>query len=145
MLKGESVHEQIVEMIKGEASRIVEDYTDPRLDWDDWDIENLNKEVNRRLLPSTPEFLTQDDAQKLLVEEIEDKLITEALQEYNAKIDSAKEMGADFEEIERVVLLRVVDNKWMDHIDQMDVLRRGIGLKAYGNEDPVIAYSLLLV
>ena len=141
VLKGESVHEQIVEMIKGEASRIVEDYTDPRLDWDDWDIENLNKEVNRRLLPSTPEFLTQDDAQKLLVEEIEDKLITEALQEYNAKIDSAKEMGADFEEIERVVLLRVVDNKWMDHIDQMDVLRRGIGLKAYGNEDPVIAYK----
>lgn len=141
VLKGESVHEQIVEMIKGEASRIVEDYTDPRLDWTDWDIANLNKEVERRLLPTTPEFLTEDDASKLVVEEIEDKLITQTLTSYNEKIDMAKEMGADFEEIERVVLLRVVDNKWMDHIDQMDVLRRGIGLKAYGNEDPVIAYK----
>ena len=141
VLKGESVHEQIVDMIKEMASGIVADYTDPRLDWEDWEIENLNKEVERRLLPGNTEFLTEDDASKFTVEEIEDKLITESLATYNEKIELAKEMGVDFEEIERVVLLRVVDNKWMDHIDQMDVLRRGIGLKAYGNEDPVIAYK----
>ena len=47
----------------------------------------------------------------------------------------------DFEEIERVILLKVVDKQWMDHIDAMDALRRGIGLKAYGQQDPVIAYK----
>lgn len=60
---------------------------------------------------------------------------------YDAKIDSAKQLGLDFSEVERVILLRAVDFRWMDHIDQMDFLRRGIGLKAYGNQDPVIAYK----
>ena len=50
-------------------------------------------------------------------------------------------LGVDFEEVERVILLKVVDRQWMDHIDAMDALRRGIGLKAYGNQDPVIAYK----
>ena len=60
---------------------------------------------------------------------------------YGQKLDMAKEIGLDFEEVERVVLLKVVDSKWMDHIDAMDALRRGIGLKAYGQQDPVIAYK----
>ena len=141
VLKGESVHEQILEMIKGEASKIVADYTDPTLDSEDWDIENLNKEVERKLLPGITQFITEEEASKLMVEEVEDKLIMEVLDSFHDKYESAKEAGVDFEEIERVVLLRVVDNKWMDHIDQMDVLRREIGLKAYGNQDPGIAYK----
>lgn len=60
---------------------------------------------------------------------------------YRDKIENAKNLGVDFEEVERVVLLKVVDAKWMDHIDAMDSLRRGIGLKAYGQQDPVVAYK----
>lgn len=60
---------------------------------------------------------------------------------YNEKIEQAKAVGLDFEEVERVILLKVVDARWMDHIDAMDALRRGIGLKAYGQQDPVIAYK----
>ena len=60
---------------------------------------------------------------------------------YQARVDEAAEHGVDYEEIERYVMLRMVDQRWMDHIDNMDALRSGIGLKAYGQQDPVIAYQ----
>ena len=60
--------------------------------------------------------------------------------DYNDKVDALEKEGFDFKELERVVLLKTVDSKWMDHIDAMDALRRGIGLRGYGQRDPVIAY-----
>ena len=141
VLYGENIHNEILAMMKDEVSVIVDDYTDPHKDWPEWDYEELNKEIERKLLPGDPEFLTRDRLEKWTLSEIKDQIYNAMMAYYDAKIDSAKQLGLDFSEVERVILLRAVDFRWMDHIDQMDFLRRGIGLKAYGNQDPVIAYK----
>ena len=141
VLYGENIHNEIHAMMKDEVSVIVDDYTDPHKDWPEWDYEELNKEIERKLLPGDPEFLTRDRLEKWTLSEIKDQIYNAMMAYYDAKIDSAKQLGLDFSEVERVILLRAVDFRWMDHIDQMDFLRRGIGLKAYGNQNPVIAYK----
>ena len=141
VLYGENIHNEILAIMKDEVSVIVDDYTDPHKDWPEWDYEELNKEIERKLLPGDPEFLTRDRLEKWTLSEIKDQIYNAMMAYYDAKIDSAKQLGLDFSEVERVILLRAVDFRWMDHIDQMDFLRRGIGLKAYGNQDPVIAYK----
>ena len=141
VLYGENIHNEILAMMKDEVSVIVDDYTDPHKDWPEWDYEEPNKEIERKLLPGDPEFLTRDRLEKWTLSEIKDQIYNAMMAYYDAKIDSAKQLGLDFSEVERVILLRAVDFRWMDHIDQMDFLRRGIGLKAYGNQDPVIAYK----
>ena len=65
----------------------------------------------------------------------------ETINVYQAKVDRYKEQGIDFTEIERMVFLRNIDTKWIDHIDSMDQLRKGISLRSYGNVDPVIEYK----
>ena len=65
----------------------------------------------------------------------------EVFKQYDKKVADAQENGFDFQEVERAVLLRNVDTKWMDHIDSLHRLRKGIGLMAYGQKDPVIAYK----
>ena len=141
VLMDESVHDQIDQMMHDRINIIVDAYTDPKKDWDEWDHEELNKEIERKLIPGDPAFLTEDRLKNWALEEIKEQIYGGMMTYYNQKIDMAKELGVDFDEIERVILLRVVDNKWMDHIDAMDALRRGIGLKAYGQQDPVIAYK----
>jgi preprotein translocase subunit SecA len=70
-----------------------------------------------------------------------EKLIEEITNVYEAKIARYKEEGIDFTEIERMVLLRNIDTKWIDHIDSMDQLRKGISLRGYGQVDPVVEYK----
>ena len=63
-----------------------------------------------------------------------------AVANYEKKIAACKEEGLDFGEIERMILLKTVDAKWIEHVDAMDALRRGIGLRGYGQRDPIISY-----
>lgn len=141
VLMGENIHDEILKMMRDEVDVIVADYTDPKKDWQEWDYENLNKEIERKLLPGDPEFLSEDRLNKWTLDEIKEQIFTAMMTYYDEKIAAAKEIGLDFSEVERVLLLRAVDFRWMDHIDQMDILRKEIGLKAYGNQDPVIAYK----
>ncbi|HHW90250.1 MAG TPA: preprotein translocase subunit SecA [Clostridiales bacterium] len=141
VLMGESVHDEIMEMIRHQAEVITEFHADRAVDWQEWDIESFNKDIERYLLPNEKEFLTEERLSKWDVDDIIDNLISEMTDYYYKKREIAKESGINFDEVERVVLLRVVDSQWMEHIDAMDVLRRGISLRAYGQEDPVIAYK----
>ncbi|MGN1094729.1 MAG: preprotein translocase subunit SecA, partial [Candidatus Neoclostridium sp.] len=141
VLMGENLHEEVLKMMKDEAEKIVSEYTDPKKDWQEWDYENLNKEIERKLLPDEPEFLTEQRLNKWSLEEVGENVENAMLARYNAKIEDAKQIGLDFSEVERALLLRAVDFRWMDHIDEMDQLRKDIGLQAYGNHDPVIAYK----
>jgi len=141
VLRGESVHAQILNMMEEVIATTVDFYTDPKTDWPEWDIEGLNKEIERILLPGDTAFLSEERLKKWSIEEIKDQIFEAMQLYYNAKIAQAKEANIDFEEVERVILLKIVDNKWMDHIDMMDTLKKGIGLKAYGQQDPVTAYK----
>lgn len=84
--------------------------------------------------------MTPERASCMDVYKLKEQLIEKVTECYEAKIAAAKEDGVDFGDIERIVMLRTVDSKWMDHIDAMDQLRKGIGLRAYGQRDPIIAY-----
>ena len=140
VLKGMPMREEILKIIRSQVEAIMAEYTDPKVDYDEWDSEGLNKEVERKLMPGEHEFFTEDKLKNYALEELVDMLYNAVLANYQVKIDEADEHGVNFEEIERQVMLRVVDQKWMDHIDNMDALKSGIGLKAYGQQDPVIAY-----
>lgn len=75
------------------------------------------------------------------VYKLKDAVMKIALKDFEDKVKDIKEQGVDFAEFERYILLKTVDSKWMDHIDAMDALRSGIGLRGYGQRDPVIAYK----
>lgn len=141
VLMGESVHDEIMEMLRHQAETTTEFYADRSVDWQEWDIESFNRDIERYLLPNEKEFLTEERLSEWDVDDIIDNLISAMTEFYYNKREQAKALGINYDEVERVVLLRVVDSQWMEHIDAMDVLRRGIGLRAYGQQDPVIAYK----
>jgi preprotein translocase subunit SecA len=141
VLMGESIHEQVEKMMDDQCELIVNEYANPRVDWQEWDYMGLNRMVERLLMPDTSEFFTDKLLSELYVEELIEYLQNDVKKRYAEKVRDGAEKNIDFEEVERIIMLRVVDAKWMDHIDTMDVLRREIGLKAYGQQDPVIAYK----
>jgi preprotein translocase subunit SecA len=143
VLRGEPVHDQILTMIKDEISLVVDNYTDPKTDWPEWEVDSLNTEIKRLFLPKDDGvFLTEDRLKDWDIDAIKEKIYDAVMVTYTEVLRQAKELEFEFEEkIERTILLNVVDRKWMDHIDMMDGLRRGIGLKSYGQQDPVIAYK----
>jgi len=141
VLMGDDVHAEIVDMFDSAVENLVGDYVDPQLDWEDWNIDAFNLAIERYLLPGETTFLTEERLNRWDIDDIKENLRAAMDKFYNEKMELAKSLGADWSEIERIVLLRVVDMKWMDHIDAMDVLKRGIGLRAYGQQDPVIAYK----
>ncbi|MDR3318328.1 MAG: preprotein translocase subunit SecA [Clostridiales bacterium] len=141
VLTGESVTGEIMDMFASAVEKVVSDYADPAVDYKDWDIAGFNTDIERYLLPGDTSFLTADRLKIWDIEEIKENLNNAMRTHYEGRRASAAEMGVNFDDIERVILLKVVDMKWMEHIDSMDVLRGGIGLRAYGQHDPVIAYK----
>ena len=136
VLDGEDVSESIKSMIKEACELIVDTYR-PEIEDKTADKSALLLEIQNGLNIPEVEALNKEhiDADEIL-KEIQEK----ALKTYDEK---EKEIGTDaFKELQRIVLLKVVDNKWMDHIDSMDALKDGIGLRAYGQKDPVVQYKI---
>ena len=141
VLKGEDVHEQVLKYIPdfvvdvvGQAVN-VEDM--PEL----WNEDELNAALETKLLPEGTGYVTRERLTKWDYELAIKKITNKVVKEYEKKIADLKEQGVDFRDVERRVLLMTVDRNWIDHIDAMDQLRKGIGLRAYGQVDPVISYK----
>ena len=141
VLTGVDVHDQILKMIDPLAEEIIGYYADYKEDYNAWDYEDFNKSLEQRLLPAGSNLMTPELAGCFDVYKLKEAVVKLATESYEQKIAKAKEDGFDFSECERVFLLKNVDKQWMDHIDAMDQLRKGIGLRAYGQRDPVIAYQ----
>jgi len=141
VLDGESVHDQIVRIMDDKCESVVREYTNPKVDDEEWDCDRLNAEIQRIFMPDEPEFFTKTKLVEFHIDEMVEDLQNEVKKLYAEKIREAAERGIDFEEPERVIMLKVIDNKWMDHIDSMDVLKREIHLKGYGQQNPVNAYK----
>ena len=133
VLDGDNVRDNIIDMIESACEMIVDTY---RQEIDNGQInkEALENEIKVSLNLLDVDALKEEkiNSDKLL-KELKDKTIAN----YEAK---EKEFGEEIRELERIVLLKVVDAKWMDHIDNMDELKNGIGLRAYGQKDPVVQY-----
>ena len=135
VLDGKNIRDNIVQMINSACEMVVDTY---RGEIEDGTLnkEAIINEIRANLNIGEVQSLQSDkvDANKL-----EEELKQKALEIYEAK---EKEIGEEIREVERVVLLKVVDSKWMDHIDNMDELKNGIGLRAYGQKDPVVQYRI---
>ncbi|MBE7080909.1 MAG: preprotein translocase subunit SecA [Clostridiales bacterium] len=141
VLRGADVHEQVLKYIPDyvaetlSAAVNVEDM--PEL----WNEEELNRALEMKVLPEGTNYVTRERLMKWDYETALNKISKKVAKEYEKKIEELKEMGIDFGAIERRVLLMTVDRNWIDHIDAMDQLRKGISLRAYGQVDPVISYK----
>ncbi|MCM1306541.1 MAG: preprotein translocase subunit SecA [Bacteroides sp.] len=140
VLDGMDVHDQIVDMIGDLAEEIIGYYADYKTDYNTWDYEAFNGALEKRMLPEGTNVMNPDLCSCFDVYKLKDAVLKIAIPEYNKKVETLTADGFDFSNFERVVLLKTVDAKWIDHIDAMDALRRGIGLRGYGQRDPVISY-----
>lgn len=139
VLDGESMRDSIYNMLTEYVERTVDLYASPEAPSKDWDLEKLNVELgNSLLLPA----LTTEEVKSMSQKEMKHMLKERAVKGYEAKEAEFPE-PEQLREIERVILLKVIDRKWMDHIDDMDQLRQGIGLQSYGQKDPLVEYKML--
>jgi preprotein translocase subunit SecA len=106
-----------------------------------WNEAELNAALEAKLLPEGTNYVTRERLMKWDYELALKKISRKVEKEYEKKIEELKEQGVDFSQIERRVLLMTVDRNWIDHIDAMDQLRKGISLRAYGQVDPIISYK----
>ncbi|MBE5758325.1 MAG: preprotein translocase subunit SecA [Clostridiales bacterium] len=141
VLDGADIHEEVIDMIREFATNALYDGIDDKPSWEEWDIEKINNNLNNRVLPPDFNFVNNNMIEGLEAEELAEKVADKAVEIYEQKCKALKEIAIDHLRIEREILLRVVDSLWRDHIDFMEILRGEIGLRAYGNHDPIIAFK----
>ncbi|MBQ4518644.1 MAG: preprotein translocase subunit SecA [Clostridia bacterium] len=139
VLNGDSMKESILKMLSGVIDETVDRFTGSAEGADEWNLDGLMDYLETIFLPKGTVTFTQEDLEYLTKEELKDKLYEAGLALYEQK--EAEFTSDNMRELERVVLLKTVDSKWMDHIDDMDQLRNGINLRAYAQRDPVIEYK----
>ena len=139
VLDGENMRDSIFHMINDYIENTVDAEVSVDQDYEDWNLIELNRVIGA-VIPMAP--VTPDDVKGMGQKELKHLLKERAAKAYEAKEAEFPE-PEHIRELERVVLLKVIDAKWMDHIDDMDQLRQGIGLQAYGNRDPKIEYKML--
>ncbi len=138
VLMGEDLKASVTDMLKELISDSVDAYTMGSQYPEDWDIVGLLEYLQSIFLPK--KSMRKEEIEGMDREELKETLLDKGLKLYEAK---EAEIGSEnMRELERVILLRVVDTKWMDHLDAMDQLREGISLRAYGQQDPVQAYQI---
>ena len=139
VLDGDNMRDSIIAMVESQIERAVDMCLSNETPRDEWNL----AELNELILPTIP----MEEIRPAAIEDIHGpKELKDYLKE------KAKELYADkeaefaeteqFREVERVILLKVIDRRWMDHIDDMDQLRQGIGLQAYGQRDPLVEYKM---
>ena len=137
ILRNESLRETINEMIDKLVTDSVDAYADEKLYPEEWDYEGLYKHLSQYFL--TEEIMTPQDMEEYTRQELLERLLEIAHEEYQDRVNMLGE--AMFSQLEKAIMLRVVDNKWMEHLDNMDMLREGIGLRAYGQKNPLVEYK----
>ncbi len=139
VLNGENMREAIFKMIQELVEKAVDTCISDEVDRADWNL----TELNELILPTIPlDPITKEDIESIKNgKELKQYLKEKAVMLYESKETEFPE-PEQFREIERVVLLKVIDRKWMDHIDDMTQLRQGIGLQAYGQRDPLVEYKM---
>ena len=139
VLNGESMRDVIFKMITDRVESCVDTCISSDLPKEEWDLNELNQLLTS-IIPLEP--VTMEDLDSIK----NNKELKHTLKERAVKLYEAKETEfpepEQFRELERVVLLKVIDRKWMDHIDDMEQLRQGIGLQAYGQRDPLVEYKM---
>lgn len=143
VVNGEDIHDEILKMAEGYCRKALEDAVDGVSDSRKWNFASANKVLYQKYLPMEEEFLKEDfhelSAKEILAEMT--KYVKGLLDERAEEVKQEVGDDLDFKDIERYVLLKTIDTKWMTHIDDMEQMRRGVGLAAIGQQDPVALYK----
>ncbi|MFZ5632795.1 MAG: preprotein translocase subunit SecA [Bacillota bacterium] len=137
VLTGENLKEMITSMIEEVVNRAVDTYCPEGVHQEEWDLASLLAYAEQVFIPG--HGIKPEELEGMSRQEVGEFLLDKSLEAYDAR--EARVGEENMREIERVVTLRIVDEKWMDHLDAMDQLREGIGLRAYGQKDPLIEYK----
>jgi preprotein translocase subunit SecA len=140
VIAGANLRDNITNMIRAVINRAVDEYTAEGDIPEEWDIKGLNENLNP-LFHAPALVLSDDDMNNITKDSIKESLIENA-----AKIYEKKEIEITPErmrEIERVMMMKAIDRRWMDHIDEMDQMRQGISLRSYAQRDPLVEYKFL--
>ena len=138
ILEGEDMKDQILSMVDHIIEKGMETYADPKLYPEEWDFAGLLKYAEKYFL--APGDLKLEEIEDMSREEVEDKLKTIAHETYTAREES---IGSPMmRELEKAVMLKVVDSKWMEHLDDMDMLKEGISLRSSGQRNPIVEYKV---
>ena len=149
VLRGDDVHQDVLNLIPDFVIDIINENVNKNQEPTSWDKDKLNRALEAKALPQETQFITDEILEKWDYDYIVEKTIEKVIECYEAKIKALEDDNEgrpdnekiDFSDFERFIFLQVVDKKWIDHIDAMDKLKRGISLRGYANEDPVIAYK----
>ncbi len=141
VLRGGDVHEQILKYIPDYVAEVLSSAVNVESMPELWNEVELNEALEAKVLPEGTNYVTRERLMKWDYELALKKISQKVEKEYEKKIEDLKALGVDFHAIERRVLLMTVDRNWIDHIDAMDQLRKGISLRAYGQVDPIISYK----
>ncbi len=140
VLMGEDLRESILEMLRATAGGLADEYCNAHAPRETWDVPRLGAQL-AALCGEAAAAPLMEAGEQASGEALRARAVAHAEAAYEKKEAEVAAAGADMREIERVVLLRTVDAHWMEHIDAMDQLRQGIGLRAYAQKDPVNAYT----
>lgn len=138
ILEGQDMKDQILNMVDMLINHGLETYANPKLYPEEWDFDALIKYCEKYFL--APGEVKLDEIENMSREEIGRKLMDIAHETYEAR---EKSIGSSMmRELEKAVMLKVVDSKWMEHLDDMDILKEGIGLRSYGQRNPIVEYKV---
>ena len=141
VLNGVDIHQEVLDMFPDVIKDTVYSDIDDDIPYYDWDLEKLNKDLEVRLVEKGTNLITEDFVEDCEVEDVYNKVLKYVQDRYENVTKNASDMGLNFSKFEGLFLLRVVDVLWMEHIDTMDMLRKEIGLQAYGGHDPIVEYK----
>ena len=138
ILEGENMKDQVLRMVDTIIEKGMQTYADPKLYPEEWDFAGLLKYSEKYFL--APGEIKLEEIEDMSREEVEDKIKTIAHETYESR---EKSIGSSMmRELEKAVMLKVVDSKWMEHLDDMDMLKEGIGLRSYGQRNPIVEYKV---
>ncbi|MEX1308714.1 MAG: preprotein translocase subunit SecA [Eubacteriales bacterium] len=140
VLEGQDVQQNIMDMLETVVAESIPLYCPADLYPEEWDIDGLERHFENLFLPKGTKIFDRKTVEDLTLQKVNDILLSTGIKVYEAKEKYFTDQGANMRNLERWALLKVVDEKWMDHIDMMDQLKEGIRLRAYGQRDPIVEF-----
>ena len=147
VLDGENMHETVREMIGETVGKYIDKFINSDIDPEEWDIKSLSREIARTMPPQREDKVVQlnptdEEKNSGNANHYKERVEAEVLDAFETFCDDVYEDEEQLQEFERMMIMRAVDTKWMEQIDDMEQLRQGIGLQGYGNRDPVVEYKM---
>lgn len=141
VLDGVDIHDQIIHMVSETVQSLVLSNVDDTKPYYKWSLEDLNTALEDFVFPKGTNLFTEEFVEDTNASELSEKVVNLALQNLEDRKKEATDIGVAYEQFERMIMLIVVDKLWMDHIDAMDILKREVAVKQYGQQDPIAFYK----